>query len=617
MERRFFLKVLVASIAATNIYKIPQLHAQTLSSLNLVLSLNLNLTGSGRLGFYIDYSERETVGEHTFYVTRTHGSQGAVTVEYATEGDAHNNVSGTLIWQDSDMSVKSFTVEVTSADLDAHQNTLGLGEHRIVARLSNPTNNAALHFGTEETKAYGVIDNDVLASDANAVFYDSAAVTNGTGTQASPYNSVYDAIASIGNKRYLYGKGATIVDDTYTDSVYSSTVKCLPVPTSRKDEAARVYVRNWSGNTWAIQGNGTDTDVGGFFTDAIGISYHTYKGIDFANMNTTGLSVDCFAIYHQYTGGLSINIEQCTADNINGGGNTGAYMLWGVDGGKVWRCTSNNIQRLGDSTNENTAMFFTYDGKNISVQRCQASNSDALIYHKRVAAPFDVSTSVRFCIDATDKGVHYGRSGSAGVPHSYTVVQCNLFKPSPNNVCGIYNLAGSIGSNGSNNATKHWWCNNVFYGRGRGESSAIMGTQMYNAAIFNNIMLDCRKVWSDFADSSAFGPDIEFADFNCEFGTTLTSQRYQWKGVNYSTAALLNAENSNYSGNDINQDPLFTDAFNGDFTLQPTSPALTAGVDGTQQGIYLLGIEKIGANDFIQNVPPERMDAPNITILDS
>lgn len=623
MERRFFLKALVASIAAANICRAPRLHAQTVSSPNTLLSFNLNLTSAGRLGFYIDYSERDTVGEHTFYVARTHGSQGVVTVEYASDGDVHNNVNGTLSWQEGDMSVKSFTVTVTSADLETHQNSLGLGEHRIVARLSNPTNNAELHFGAEETKAYGVIDNDVLAKNDNAVFYDADALSNGNGTQSSPYNNVVDAIQNIGSKRYLYGRGTTTIDGTHTDSVSGNVVKCLPVPTSRAGETTRIYLRNWSGSKWSIQGNGTDTNVCGFFTDVTGISYHTYKGIDFTNLNATdingaGASTNCFAIYHMYTDGLSINIEQCTADNINGGGNTGAYMLWGINGGKVWRCTSNNIQRLGDNTNENTALFLTYDGKNISVQRCEASNSDSLVYHKRVAAPFEVSTSVRFCIDSTDKGVHYGRSGNTGVPHSYTIVQCNLFKPTlTNSESGIYNLAGSIGSNGSNNATKHWWCNNVFYKRGYGETAAIMGTQMYDAAIFNNIMLDCRKVWSESADSSAFGPDIEFADFNCEFGTTLIPQRYEWKGVNYSTAALLNDANPIYASNDINQNPMFTDAVNGDFTLLPTSPAISGGVDGTPQGIYLVGIEKIGANDFIQNAPPERMDAPNITILDS
>jgi hypothetical protein len=42
------------------------------------ISMSLSLTTAGRLGFFIDYSELETVGTHNFYVTRTHGSQGAV-----------------------------------------------------------------------------------------------------------------------------------------------------------------------------------------------------------------------------------------------------------------------------------------------------------------------------------------------------------------------------------------------------------------------------------------------------------------------------------------------------------------------------------------------------------
>ena len=612
MKRRFFLKLVAASIAATNLYKVPQLHAQTVSSQNSLLSLQLNLSGAGRLGFYIDYSERETVGDHTFYVTRTHGSQGALSVTYATEGDTHTSVSGSISWADGDMSIKSFTVEVTGTDLNTHQNTLGLGEHRVVARLSNPTNNAVLHFGTEETKAYSVIDNGVLASDANALFYDSAAVTNGTGAQTSPYNSVYDAIANIGSKRYLYGKGTTLVDNTFTDNLAGPVVGVLPSPATRASESERVYVRNWSGNTWTISSGNIAS--AGFYGDA-GQSYITYKGIDFLTITATTSSA--FAILYFYGGSVGINIENCSGTDIDGKANAnhGAFLLWGVNGSKVWRCTGDNIKDGGSTTTGNTSMLSTYDGTNLSVQRCEATNTSALMYQKRVAAPFDVSTSVRFCKDATQNGVFYGASGGAGVPHSYTIVQCNVFLPTGGSNIGLLHNPGT-GVNGTDNADKHWWCNNVFYQRGGGENGAIQFNQAYNAIIFNNIYLDCRRLWREPSDSSSRGPVMEYADYELHFGTTLAGFFYEYQGTSYGSAAELQAVRPDFAVNDVNSDPLFTNAVGGDFTLQVTSPALTGGVSGTQQGVYLLGIEKIGEND-LNNAPPEKMAAPKITILDS
>jgi len=570
------------------------------ASIAAAISMSLSLTTAGRLGFFIDYSELDDAGTHTFYVARTHGSTGAVSVAYATSGDGHTSVSGVLSWADEDMSIQSFTVAVTPAQLTNHQTTLGLGEHRIVARLSNPTNSAVLHFGTEETKAYGVIDNNVLASDANSVFYDSAA-TGGTGTQADPYDSIYTALSNIGSKRYLYGKGTTIPDGTNSVNPNGGGgfVDCIILPTGRTSESDRLFIRNWSGNTWTITG-GVATNKIGFYSDG-GANFNvsnfiTFKGLAFLDLDSAGSTfAEGGGIGYFNSGGQSVNAELCTFNNINGSTNTAGFNAYAVSGSKVWRCTADNIQRAGDNTNQNTAMLLTYDGVNISVQRCEALNASKLVYHKRVASAFSVSTSVRFCKDSTPFGVLYGASGSSGVPHSYTIVQCNVFLPVAGNNIGISHNAGAQGANGSNNGGKHWWCNNVFYERGGGEQAAIHGRQMYNAVIFNNIMLDCRKVWADYTDSSATGPVMEYADFQLEFGTTLTSQRYEYQGSNYSNASQLQAVRSDFAGNDEIQDPLFTNAGVGDFTLQAGSPALIGGVDGTQQGAYLSNFYTIGA----------------------
>ena len=50
--------------------------------------LNITLSTAGRVGFYVDYSELATTGTHIFYVARTHGTAGAVSVSYASEAIA-------------------------------------------------------------------------------------------------------------------------------------------------------------------------------------------------------------------------------------------------------------------------------------------------------------------------------------------------------------------------------------------------------------------------------------------------------------------------------------------------------------------------------------------------
>ena len=61
-----------------------------------LISMSIALTTAGRLGFYIDYSELATTGTHTFYVTRTHGTAGAVSCGYTTGGDAHTGTARIL-----------------------------------------------------------------------------------------------------------------------------------------------------------------------------------------------------------------------------------------------------------------------------------------------------------------------------------------------------------------------------------------------------------------------------------------------------------------------------------------------------------------------------------------
>lgn len=536
-------------------------------------ALRLNLSTPGRVGFYIDYSERSTVGTHKFYVCRTHGTVGAVSVDYSTSGDAHAPVSGTLQWGHGEADIKSFTVDVTAKSA---------GEHRIVAQLLNPSGGAVLHFG-EYTRAYGVIDDGTVAGDAEAVFFDMAAASNGSGTSASPYDNIYDAIANVGAKRYIYGRGTVTPDGTDTVTTGAVTIRVIRVPAGRTEEASRLYIRNWPGFTLTVDGGGA-TAVGGFYAQS-GESFHTYRGIDFRNLDTSSTTSENGAVRYRYGGSAGINVELCTADNIDAGAgaNNSAYALWGVNGAKIWRCTASNITIAGN-LNHNGAGVQTYDGKNMSVQRCEFSQTLIGVYQKRLVALGDVSISVRFSL-FDGCYVEYGISGSSGAAHSYTIVQGNVFKNIVDTgaILHLTSNAAAIGE-------KQWWCCNVFDTCGRGENAPVYFRLGNTPAIFNNIFTNCRGVWREIVDVS--GSAIEYADYNHVHN--ISGVHYEVRAVDYADRAALVAAYPTLGQNDSSGDPLFTDANALDYTLEPGSPCIGAGVEGTDQGVHLTGVEVVG-----------------------
>jgi parallel beta-helix repeat protein len=69
------------------------------------------------------------------------------------------------------------------------------------------------------------------------------------------------------------------------------------------------------------------------------------------------------------------------------------------------------------------------------------------------------------------------------------------------------------------------------------------------------------------------------ADYNLYYHTTakVTATPLDWGGTSYGFADWQT--NSSQDANGINDDPLFTDASNDDFTLTGSSPAINAGVD--------------------------------------
>ncbi len=572
MERRTLLKSLALTIPA--LYFKPALVLSASNVTAILRKLNIPLSTAGRLSFYVDYSERSTLGDHTFYVCRTHGTSGRVSVNYATYGDSHNTASGSFTWKDGEADIKSFTTNVSSKVN---------GDHRIYALLSNPTGGAILHNGAK-TIAYGVIDDGTIASDADAVFYDSAAAIGGNGTQVSPYNSLTTAIANLGSKRYLYGKGTTTPSEAITISGTTGTTG-INIPATRTSETTRLYIQKWPGFTWTIDG-GVSTTIAGFYAES-GQSYQTFKSISFINLNNSG-NAHGFGIFYHYGNSTDINIEYCTGDNINGraGNNNGSFMVWGVSGAKVWRCTSNNIQTAGDNTNQNTAGVFYYSAENISVQRCEFSNSSNGVFAKRTEAGA-VLVSCAFNIFKTDVGIRYGYASPAYEPN-FGIAISNLFKNCPNSGIAHYGSSAS-------QAGKNWICNNVFDNSGSGDVGAVYARDTYDIQIFNNIFYNCRKMWdipeTVAQQSNTSKKQIEYADYNHDYGTTLT--RYEYLSVYYNTSAALNAA-SGFAANDSSGDPLFTNPTQDNYTLKKGSPCLGTGVVGTDKGIYLTGIERLG-----------------------
>ncbi|GAB1264211.1 hypothetical protein NBRC116492_10200 [Aurantivibrio infirmus] len=523
----------------------------------------------------MDYSELTSTGEHVFLVTRTHGTSGPVSAQFSSHGDAHDTVSGTLNWADGDASILSIRVNVPSKTP---------GDHRIYLQLSNPTGGAALHF-SNHTRAYGVIDDGTIAPDNEAVFFDTNLGSNGNGSQNSPYNNIYDAIANVGAKRYIYGRGTVVPDSTNQGSPYGQNVNCISVPASRNSEANRCIIRNWPGSTLTVNGNGGNY-VSGFLSTS-NESYHTYRGITFINMVTaSGAGTPAWGIWYHYGTTAEINVELCDFDNINGGvgENHGGVNLYGITAGRVWRCKFSNIQTNGDNKNGNTGGVYSYLGNYLSVQRCEFAPTMAKgIFHKRTQTG-DISLCSRFNIF---RGCHltYAISGGGNPGHAGILVTNNLFIGSG---AALVHHSDQVVSQQNQNQIS----NNYFYQCGVFDQGAIQNFGGADFKIFNNIFDNCRWVYSD---EQGFGGDTpSYFDHNIAFNT---QSNFALDNYNlFSATAYAASFNANFNQNASAGNPRPTNTATEDFTLQNSSAAVAAGTGGVDAGIYLTGLEKIGAN---------------------
>jgi hypothetical protein len=612
MERRFFLKILAASIAATNVYRIPQLHAQTAGSQNLVLPLKLNLAGAGRLGFYIDYSELITVGTHTFYAIRTHGSQGAVGCKWTAydSADGTQLATGSLSWANESIDVLSFTVDVASKPA---------GDHRVYVLLSAPTGGAVLHHGNS-TVAYGIIDDDTIAT-SNAIFIDADAVTDGVGTQASPYNNWYSARdALLVTDRYMYIKGLMRPDATDRDapSARVNNAKHFGLKTTfdgRENEAQRLIIRNWPAFTGGITGNG-DTNTAGFLLDGASIYTDAIKYVTFKNLSVLNLGgdagVQCFAI--RTKGGASDLIEHITAENIivDGvvSGQNSAIAVWYSEAGsnfKMWRWDVKNTSYLPVTGAGPLHSFQCYRTDNVSIQRCTFHPTGGGAYEKEgFAGEVRVGMSLRFNLF---DGPQVQFSTQGGIQsQDFQILQNNIFS---NTIINSFStLMLFTMSSTQTLSSKQLVSNNVFYNY-TDFAIAVNRSGWEGFMIYNNIFHEVVKGWRfsegvsapEYIDYNLYqnetrAPDIEFFLFGPNSIPNL-------QGVH---------DISDFEANSITSNPRFTNAEAGEFKLMGGSPALNQGVDGTNMGVYLSGIEIIGADNSLYS-PPAKMDSPDVTII--
>jgi len=147
-------------------------------------------------------------GSATITVTRTGGSTGAVSVQYATSngsaisGQDYTATSGTLNWADGDSANKTFTVAITNDQLNEPNETVNLA-------LTNPAGGATL--GNQSGAVLTIIDddpapsvsiNDVSQAEGNSgttSFNFSVTLSAASGQTVSVDYSTAAGTATIGN----------------------------------------------------------------------------------------------------------------------------------------------------------------------------------------------------------------------------------------------------------------------------------------------------------------------------------------------------------------------------------------------------------------------------------
>lgn len=597
MKRRNFVKNIALAIGALPLLKLTPSSAAIIPPGGSI-PLRLNLSTPGRVGFYVDYSELDTIGTHIFYVCRTHGTEGTVSVGYKTFGDNHSNTAGTLTWGNGEADVKSFTVNV---------NSKGPGDHRIFAQLTNPTGGVALHHG-DHTMAYGVIDDDTIDT-ANAIFIDANATNNGNGSIVNPYNNWYDARDSVGiETRYIYIKGLIVPNTTdgptnVGDSYYLGIEDTFK--NGRSNETQRIYIRNWPGFIGGIDGGGSTT-VSGFRAARCG-NYITIRNLTIQNLHNSNGSLSSKG-YALRTYSKGEPVDHFTAEKIKVrnifSGQGAAVAVWYSEGYckgiKMWRWDIDDVTR---SKPKPLTAFEAYAAASVSIQRCTFGETCGGVYEKETPnTPNEIGYSIRFN-HFQNSAVRFSTQGGRPLSN-WAIVQSNIFD-SPNE-CAI-----RTDCNGESSASqKRWIVGNIIHNWNHGTLPGfwVNHSSMVDTIQFHNIFSEVQTAYRYDHPSTTLP---EYSDYNHYYRPGLDTEFLFEGETRYSLSTLQNVKG--FDKNSLEGDPLFVNRSANNWKLAENSPAKGTGLNQSDKGPHLVGHEIIGAagtmtasNPTTQTAPPSK-----------
>jgi hypothetical protein len=155
------------------------------------------------------YSVNENGGSVTITITRAGGSNGSVSVSYATSngtataGQDYNSASGTLSWSSGDANPRTFTVPILEDTLDESNETINLA-------LSGPTGGATL--GSPSVSVLTINDNDT----AGTVQFSEATYSANEGINLIITVTRAGGTASGVSVNYATSNGTAIAGQDYT-----------------------------------------------------------------------------------------------------------------------------------------------------------------------------------------------------------------------------------------------------------------------------------------------------------------------------------------------------------------------------------------------------------------
>lgn len=173
------------------------------------------------------YSQTENGVQATITVTRTGGSDGAVSIDYATSngtataGD-YTSASGTLNWADADSASKTFNVPITD-------DTVYEGDETVNLTLTNPGGFAAL--GAQDTAVLTITENETKPTISIS---DVSLIENNAGVTLFNFTvTLSGQNAASTSVDYITNDGTALNSDTDYDGD-SGTVIFPPLNTSKQ-----------------------------------------------------------------------------------------------------------------------------------------------------------------------------------------------------------------------------------------------------------------------------------------------------------------------------------------------------------------------------------------------